>query len=77
VGDYVMMGGQVGVSDNLVIADGVMIAASSRVGYSLRKTARYGGTPAMPVREWFREIAAVRRLARRGKPDETGEGGDE
>jgi UDP-3-O-[3-hydroxymyristoyl] glucosamine N-acyltransferase len=78
VGDYVMMGGQVGVSDNLVIADGVMIAASSRVGYSLRKTARYGGTPAMPVREWFREIAAVRRLARRGAaaPDES-EGGEE
>ena len=78
VGDYVMMGGQVGVSDNLVIADGVMIAASSRVGYSLRKTARYGGTPAMPVREWFREIAAVRRLARRGAPtSDEPEGGEE
>ena len=76
VGDHVMMGGQVGVSDNLVIADGVMIAASSRVGYSLLKTARYGGTPAMPVRQWFREIAAVRRLARRGcAPDET-DGGE-
>jgi len=76
VGDHVMMGGQVGVSDNLVIADGVLIAASSRVGYSLWKAARYGGTPAMPVREWFREIAALRRLARRGRaPDET-EGGE-
>jgi UDP-3-O-[3-hydroxymyristoyl] glucosamine N-acyltransferase len=78
VGDYVMMGGQVGVSDNLVIADGVMIAASSRVGYSLRKTARYGGTPAMPVREWFREIAALRRLARRGAAaPHDAEGGEE
>jgi UDP-3-O-[3-hydroxymyristoyl] glucosamine N-acyltransferase len=79
VGDYVMMGGQVGVSDNIVIADGVMIAASSRVGYSLRKTARYGGTPAMPVREWFREIAALRRLARRGagKSDGEADGGEE
>lgn len=78
VGDHVIMGGQVGVSDNLVIADGVMIAASSRVGYSLWKAARYGGTPAMPVREWFREIAALRRLARRGgtAPDEIEGGGE-
>jgi UDP-3-O-[3-hydroxymyristoyl] glucosamine N-acyltransferase len=76
VGDHVMMGGQVGVSDNVVIADGVMIAASSRVGYSLWKPARYGGTPAMPVREWFREIAALRRLARRGREPDESEGGE-
>ena len=66
VGDNVMMGGQVGVADNIVIASGVILAASTRVGFDLRKPGRYGGTPAMPMREWFRSIAAVRRIARRG-----------
>jgi len=66
VGDHVMMGGQVGVADNISIVDGVMLAASSRVGFDLRTAGRYGGTPAMPFREWFKTITVLRRLARRG-----------
>ena len=78
VGDFVMMGGQVGVADNISIAEGVMLAASSRVGFDLRTAGKYGGTPAMPFREWFKTIVALRRLARGGgaafaKDDKGGE----
>jgi UDP-3-O-[3-hydroxymyristoyl] glucosamine N-acyltransferase len=31
--------------------------------------ARWGGRPAKPVRDWFREIAAVERLARSRQSD--------
>jgi UDP-3-O-[3-hydroxymyristoyl] glucosamine N-acyltransferase len=34
--------------------------------------ARWGGTPAKPVREWFREMTTLKNLAARGR-DETGE----
>jgi len=32
--------------------------------------ARMGGTPARPFNEWARELAAIRRLSRRERPDE-------
>ena len=32
----------------------------------------YGGVPAKPVREWLREIHAVRQLLRRRKQDDNG-----
>ena len=45
---------------------GSQVAAVSVVNDDLPAGGRYGGTPAKPVKQWFREVAAVRKLAERG-----------
>jgi UDP-3-O-[3-hydroxymyristoyl] glucosamine N-acyltransferase len=50
------------------IGAGAQIAGSSNVATDVPPGARWGGTPAKPVREWFREITVLNSLARR-KPE--------
>jgi UDP-3-O-[3-hydroxymyristoyl] glucosamine N-acyltransferase len=72
LGDFVMLGGQVGVNNHVTVGHGAQIAATSIVKDDVPDGARWGGRPAKPVREWFREIAAVERLGRMGKADPAG-----
>jgi len=65
LGDFVALGGQTGVLGHVTIGDGAQIAASSRVRGDVPKGVRWGGTPAKPVRQWFREMTALRKLAER------------
>ncbi|HOV03906.1 MAG TPA: UDP-3-O-(3-hydroxymyristoyl)glucosamine N-acyltransferase, partial [Kaistiaceae bacterium] len=67
--DFVAIGGQVGIVGHVRIGMGAQIAASSNVNCDVPPGARWGGTPAKPVREWFREITALKHLAERGKKD--------
>ena len=57
-------------------AAGAQIAAVSGVMHDVPAGARWGGTPAQPVQEWFREMATLRRLAaaRLGDDDWAGDG---
>ncbi len=64
--DFVAIGGQTGVGGHVRIGMGAQIAAVSVVSEDLAAGGRYGGTPAKPVKQWFREVAAVRKLAERG-----------
>ena len=64
LGDRVVLGGQVGIAGHLEIGDNVQIAAMSGVNRDLAGGAAYGGAPAIPVREWRRQIAAIKRLGR-------------
>lgn len=66
LGDFVMLGGQVGVIGHVTIGDGAQIAASSNVKDDVPAGVRWGGSPAKPVREWFREVATLKRLAEAG-----------
>ncbi|MEF2073237.1 UDP-3-O-(3-hydroxymyristoyl)glucosamine N-acyltransferase [Consotaella aegiceratis] len=68
LGDHVAIGGQSGVNGHVTIGDGAQIAAVSSVASDVPAGARWGGCPAKPVREWFREITMVREMAsaRRG-----------
>ena len=69
--DYVVMGGASGTVGHIRIGMGAQIAGASNVKDDVPAGARYGGTPARPLREWAREIAALRRLAeRQGGKDE-------
>jgi UDP-3-O-[3-hydroxymyristoyl] glucosamine N-acyltransferase len=68
VEDFVAIGGQVGVVGHVRIGAGAQIAGSSNVATDVPPGARWGGTPAKPVREWFREITVLNSLARR-KPE--------
>ncbi|WP_454917146.1 UDP-3-O-(3-hydroxymyristoyl)glucosamine N-acyltransferase [Xanthobacter sediminis] len=75
LGDFVMLGGQVGVVGHVTIGTGAQVAASSNVKDNVPPGVRWGGSPAKPVREWFREVATLKKLAaRRATDDDEGEG---
>ena len=66
--DFVAIGGQVGIVGHVTIGSGAQIAASSNVNSDVPARARWGGTPAKPVREWFREMTLLSTLAKRKTP---------
>ncbi|MEM9589968.1 MAG: UDP-3-O-(3-hydroxymyristoyl)glucosamine N-acyltransferase [Pseudomonadota bacterium] len=77
LGDFVALGGQVGVVGHLKIGAGAQIAGSSNVRGDVPAGARWGGTPAKPVRLWFRELTLLRQLAeRKDVKIDQGDGGD-
>jgi UDP-3-O-[3-hydroxymyristoyl] glucosamine N-acyltransferase len=65
LGDFVVLGGQVGVVGHVKIGAGAQIAASSNVRGDVPPGVRWGGTPAKPVRLWFRELTLLQKLAQR------------
>ena len=50
-GDYVVLGGQVGVAGHLKIGAGAQVAASSGVMTDIPPGEKWGGTPAVPLNE--------------------------
>jgi len=62
LGEYVMLGGQVGIADHIKVGDRAQLAASSGVMDDVPAGERWAGSPAKPMRQAFREIAALRSL---------------
>jgi len=62
--DFVVLGARVGLNNNVTIGEGAQIAAISVVHGDVPPGARWGGTPAKPVKQWFREMMILERLAR-------------
>ncbi|EIM78160.1 UDP-3-O-[3-hydroxymyristoyl] glucosamine N-acyltransferase [Nitratireductor aquibiodomus RA22] len=62
LGDFVMLGGRVGIADHINIGTGAQLAASSGVMNDVPAGERWAGSPAQPIREAFRELAALRGL---------------
>jgi len=68
LGDFVVVGGQAGIADHAIIGDGARLAARTGViPGELKGGQDYGGMPAKPMRDYARELAAVKMLAQRGK----------
>jgi UDP-3-O-[3-hydroxymyristoyl] glucosamine N-acyltransferase len=65
IGDGSVLAAQVGITGHLTIGPGVRLAARSAVIRDLPGGATYGGAPAIPVRDWRRQMAAISRLGRR------------
>nr|XP_043621958.1 probable UDP-3-O-acylglucosamine N-acyltransferase 2, mitochondrial [Erigeron canadensis] len=54
--DYVTLGGRVGVRDHVTIVSKVRLAAASCVTKDITKPGDYGGFPAIPMREWRKQV---------------------
>jgi len=65
LGDFVIMGGQSGAVGHIKIGTGAQIAGGSHVKDDVSPGARLGGTPAVPLTEWARQIAMLKRMAKR------------
>jgi UDP-3-O-[3-hydroxymyristoyl] glucosamine N-acyltransferase len=64
LGDYVVIGGQAGLAGHLNIGSGVRIAAKSGVHSHIPAGTEMGGTPAVPIREWRRQVAMLVRMGK-------------
>ena len=62
--DFVVLGARVGVVDHSTIGEGAQIAAGSNVKGAVPPGSRWGGTPAKPLKVWFREVTMLERMAR-------------
>lgn len=63
IGDGAMLGGGVGIADHVAIGAGAAVAASSGIMHDIPPGERWGGTPARPLKQLFREQLALRKLA--------------
>ncbi|MEE8333075.1 MAG: UDP-3-O-(3-hydroxymyristoyl)glucosamine N-acyltransferase [Alphaproteobacteria bacterium] len=60
--DGVVVGGQVGIAGHLTVGAGAQIGAQSGVNRDVSAGARLQGTPAVPVRQFYRQAAYLERL---------------
>jgi UDP-3-O-[3-hydroxymyristoyl] glucosamine N-acyltransferase len=65
LGDFVVLGARVGSNNHVSIGDGAQIAALSIINDDVPAGARWGGTPAKPIKQWFREMKVLERMAAR------------
>lgn len=64
--DFVAIGGQCAIAGHLCIGQGAQLAAASGVMRDVPAGARWGGCPAKPMRNFFREVTALKKIAGRG-----------
>jgi UDP-3-O-[3-hydroxymyristoyl] glucosamine N-acyltransferase len=76
LGDFVVMGGQSGTVGHIKIGTGAQVAGAAHPTHDVPAGARYGGTPAKPIKDWARELAVLNRLALARKVEPTGGGDD-
>jgi UDP-3-O-[3-hydroxymyristoyl] glucosamine N-acyltransferase len=67
LGDFVMVGGQAGLAGHLTVGNGAKIAATSGVMRDVPAGVTVCGQPAVPINEFFRQVAVVQRLAKKGE----------
>jgi UDP-3-O-[3-hydroxymyristoyl] glucosamine N-acyltransferase len=63
IGDFAALGGQAGIAGHLKVGAGAQVAAAAGVMTDIPPGERWAGAPAKPVREFFREVAALKRFA--------------
>jgi UDP-3-O-[3-hydroxymyristoyl] glucosamine N-acyltransferase len=63
--DGVVLGGSVGIADHITVGKGAKLAGATLVMRDVPPGETWAGTPARPIKAFFREIAALSRLAER------------
>ncbi len=69
--DHVMIAGQAGLIGHLRIGRKARIGAQAGIMSDVAAGTEVVGSPAMPVREFFRQVVTLRRLARRSPRQKT------
>ena len=64
LGDFVMTGGQSGFAGHLNIGTGARIAAQSGIMRDVPPGVEYMGSPAVPIRQFMRQVAKLSKLTR-------------
>ncbi|MDR3515398.1 MAG: UDP-3-O-(3-hydroxymyristoyl)glucosamine N-acyltransferase [Azospirillaceae bacterium] len=67
LGHHVVVAAQVGVAGHLTVGDGARIAAQSGVMRNVPAGAEVCGAPAVPIKQFFRQVATLVRLASQGE----------
>jgi UDP-3-O-[3-hydroxymyristoyl] glucosamine N-acyltransferase len=70
IGDFAALGGQAGIAGHLTIGAGAQVAAAAGVMTDIPAGERWAGAPAKPVKKFFREVAAIKRLVDGGSRDD-------
>lgn len=65
--DYAMLGGQAGVAGHLHIGKGARIAAQSGIMRNVPAGEEQMGSPAVPIKQFMRQVAALKRLINKTK----------
>lgn len=69
LGDFVMTGGQTGLAGHLKIGAGAKIAAQSGVMRDIDAGGEVMGSPAMPIKQYMRQVAMMSRMSDRKKEE--------
>jgi UDP-3-O-[3-hydroxymyristoyl] glucosamine N-acyltransferase len=67
LGDGVVVGGQSGFAGHLKIGSGSRIAAQSGIMRDLPPKSEVMGTPAVPLRQFMRQVAIAAKMAKKGE----------
>jgi len=67
VEDYVAIGGQVGIAGHLHIGKNARIGAQSGVIRDIPAGSEYLGSPALPIKEFMRQVVTLKRMVRSKK----------
>ncbi len=62
--DYVVLAGKAGLAGHLTIGQGAQIGGGSNVNDDVPAGQRWIGSPAKPLREWTREMLAIKNLVK-------------
>jgi UDP-3-O-[3-hydroxymyristoyl] glucosamine N-acyltransferase len=73
LGDFVVMGGQSGAVGHIKVGAGAQIAGAAHATHDIPAGARVAGTPTRPLKEFARELFALKQLAARKKDASPGE----
>jgi UDP-3-O-[3-hydroxymyristoyl] glucosamine N-acyltransferase len=68
--DFVAIGGQAGLAGHLRIGAGAQIAASAGVMNDVPAGERWGGAPARPIRDLWKEVTLLKKMVRDSGPRE-------
>jgi UDP-3-O-[3-hydroxymyristoyl] glucosamine N-acyltransferase len=65
LGDFAVIGGQVGLAGHLKIGMGAQIAAQSGLLSDVPAGQKWGGSPAVPMRDWLKSIVLLQKLTKK------------
>jgi UDP-3-O-[3-hydroxymyristoyl] glucosamine N-acyltransferase len=67
VEDQAMLGGQAGLAGHVTIGRGARVGGQAGVMSDIAAGAEVVGSPALPIREFFRQTAWLRRMLRKSE----------